>query len=279
MPPIPIDDPSDSRIAAYAAMRERDLIGREGRFIVEGEVTLRVLLSEMARFRPESLLLSHERVAPLADAIAALPASVPVYTASKAVMSAIAGFPIHRGVMAVGLRGAQVPFALPPSPAPALVVGLVGLTNHDNVGGLFRNAAAFGADGVLLDPATCDPLYRKAIRVSAGAALIVPFARMEAEAMLHCARANDLVPLAFSPRGEEVLADLPPLPRTLLLLGTEGPGLSHGLMARTRTVRIPMAPGFDSLNVATAGALALHHLAMHHLAMQARDNPHPLSRP
>lgn len=115
---------------------------------------------------------------------------------------------------------------------------------------------------MLLDPATCDPLYRKAIRVSAGAALIVPFARLDAEAMLDFAQANALVPLALSPRGDEVLAELPPLPRTLLLLGTEGPGLSHGLMTRTRTVRIPMAPGFDSLNVATAGALALHHLAM-----------------
>ncbi|KQO56024.1 MULTISPECIES: RNA methyltransferase [unclassified Methylobacterium] len=271
--PIPIDDPSDPRIAAYAAMRERDLIGREGRFIVEGEVTLRVLLSGAARFPAESLLLSHERLAPLSDALAALSASVPVYTASKAVMSAIAGFPIHRGVMAVASCGAPPPLVLPPSPAPVTMVGLVGLTNHDNVGGLFRNAAAFGATGILLDSATCDPLYRKAIRVSAGAALIVPFARLEAEAMLHFAQANDLVPLAFSPRGEAVLADLPPSPRTLLLLGTEGPGLSHGLMARAQTVRIPMAPGFDSLNVATAGALALHHLAM-----QARDNPHPLSR-
>lgn len=264
--PIPIDDPGDPRIAAYAAMRERDLVGREGRFIVEGEVTLRVLLSGASRFAPESLLLSHERVAPLSDALTALPGSVPVYTASKAVMSAIAGFPIHRGVMAVGLRGAEAPLALPRPPAPALVVGLVGLTNHDNVGGLFRNAAAFGANGVLLDPATCDPLYRKAIRVSAGAALIVPFARLDAEAMLDFAHANALVPLAFSPRGDDVLAELPPLPRTLLLLGTEGPGLSRGLMARTRTVRIPMAPGFDSLNVATAGALALHHLAMRNLS-------------
>ncbi|GJE18521.1 TrmH family RNA methyltransferase [Methylobacterium marchantiae] len=274
MSTIPIDDPADPRIAAYAAMRERDIVGREGRFIVEGEVTLRVLLSGAARFTPESLLLSHERAAPLSDVLAALPGSVPVYTASKAVMSAIAGFPIHRGVMAVGLRGAEIPLALPPAPAPVLVVGLVGLTNHDNVGGLFRNAAAFGADGVILDRATCDPLYRKAIRVSAGAALIVPFVRLEAEAMLHFAEANDLVPLAFSPRGEHVLADLEAPSRAMLLLGSEGPGLSPDMMARARTVRIPMASGFDSLNVATAGALALHHLAM-----RARDNPHPLSRP
>ncbi|WP_275428053.1 TrmH family RNA methyltransferase, partial [Enterobacter hormaechei] len=67
---------------------------------------------------------------------------------------------------------------VPPSPRSALVLGLAGLTNHDNVGGLFRNAAAFGADAVLLDAESCDPLYRKAIRVSAGAALTVPFARL-----------------------------------------------------------------------------------------------------
>lgn len=260
--PIPIDDPADPRVGAYVAMRERDLVGREGRFIVEGEVTLRVLLSDRARFRPESLLLSRERVAPLSDALSTLPGSVPVYSATKAVMSAVAGFPIHRGVMAVGLRGPEAPLSLPPAPAPALVLGLVGLTNHDNVGALFRNAAAFGADGLLLDPATCDPLYRKAIRVSAGAALIVPFARIDGEAMLRFAEAHDLVPLAFSPGGSEVLADLDAPPRTLLMLGTEGPGLSPSLMARARTVRIPMAAGFDSLNVATAGALALHHLAM-----------------
>ena len=274
---IPIDDPADPRIAAYAAMRERDLIGREGRFIVEGEVTLRVMLSGRARFRTESILLSHERLAALAPVVAALPDPPPVYTASKAVMSAITGFPIHRGVLAVGLCGQDTRLILPPSPAPALVVGLLGLTNHDNVGGLFRNAAAFGADGILLDTTTCDPLYRKAIRVSAGAALIMPFARLAAADMLRFADTHALVPLALSPRGADDLVALPPLPRTLLLFGTEGPGLSDAVMARARTVRIAMRSGFDSLNVATAGAIALHHLAPRVSGM--RDNPQQLPRP
>lgn len=266
MTPIPIDDPADPRLAPYTAMRERDLVGREGRFIVEGEVTLRVMLSERARFSLESILLSPERVEGLADILTARTEPVPVYVAEKAVMSAIAGFPIHRGVLAVGLRGAEVALAVPPAPAPALVVGLVGLTNHDNVGGLFRNAAAFGADGVLLDAAACDPLYRKAIRVSAGAALTVPFARLpDGAALLAFAAAHGLVPLALSPAGRETLSELAPPPRVLLLLGTEGPGLPQTLMARARTVRIAMAPDFDSLNVATAGALALHHLAAHRL--------------
>lgn len=262
MRPIPIDDPADPRLAPYTAMRERDLVGREGRFIVEGEVTLRVMLSEGARFQVESVLLSPERLEGLAEVLADWPQGVPVYVANKAVMSAITGFPIHRGVLAVGLRGPEAALAPPPAPAPCLVVGLVGLTNHDNVGGLFRNAAAFGADGVVMDAATCDPLYRKAIRVSAGAALTVPFGRLpDGAALLAFAEAHDLAPLALSPAGRESLADLVPPPRALLLLGTEGPGLPQDLMARARTIRIAMAPGFDSLNVATAGALALHHLA------------------
>jgi tRNA G18 (ribose-2'-O)-methylase SpoU len=264
--PVAIDDPADPRLAPYTAMRERDLVGRAGRFIVEGEVTLRVMLSARARFGLESVLLAPERLAGLAEALARLPEAVPVYTATKPVMSAITGFPIHRGVLGVGLRGTEAPGdvlpGLPPAPAPALVVGLVGLTNHDNVGGLFRNAAAFGADAVLLDAGTCDPLYRKAIRVSAGAALIVPFRQLaDADAILAFAARHALEPLALSPGGAETLAALAPPARALLLLGSEGPGLPPELMVRLRTVRIPMAPNFDSLNVATAGAIALHHLS------------------
>ncbi|WP_375463805.1 TrmH family RNA methyltransferase [uncultured Methylobacterium sp.] len=262
--PVAITDPADPRLAAYAAMRERDLIGRAGRFIVEGEVTLRLLLSTRARFRAESILLLPERLPALSGALAAYPASPPVYVAEKAVMSAVAGFPIHRGVLAVGIRGdgACADALVPAPPAPALVVGLAGLTNHDNVGGLFRNAAAFGADAVLLDAGTCDPLYRKAIRVSAGAALTMPFARLAAgEDWLDTAGRLDLVPVALSPHASEEVGDLAPLPRVLLLLGTEGPGLPAALIARMRGLRIPMAAGFDSLNVATAGAIALHHLA------------------
>ncbi|KQT50395.1 RNA methyltransferase [Methylobacterium sp. Leaf456] len=260
--PIPLDDPDDPRLAPYRAMRERDLVGRQGRFIVEGEVTLRLLFSEGARFRAESVLLAPERWPGLAPS---LPGDgPPVYLAGKDVMSAVTGFPVHRGVLAVGLRGAEPrPGALiPPAPAPALVLGLVGLTNHDNVGGLFRNAAAFGADAVLLDAATCDPLYRKAIRVSAGAALTVPFARARSgTALLDLAERHGLTPLALTPGGGEALETLEPPPRALLLLGTEGPGLPEAVMDRARRVRIAMAPGFDSLNVATAGAIALHRLA------------------
>ncbi|UMY16607.1 RNA methyltransferase [Methylobacterium organophilum] len=285
MTPILIDDPLDPRLAPYAAMRERDLVGREGRFIVEGEVTLRTLLSGRARFRAESVLLSPNRLAGLADLLDG-PDAPPVHLAAKPVMSAVAGFPIHRGVLAVGLRGAE-PAAealIPPAPAPATVVALVGLTNHDNVGGLFRNAAAFAADAVLLDAATCDPLYRKAIRVSAGAALTVPFARVaDGAALLALAERHALEPLALTPSGDEEIGAFAAPPRALLLLGTEGPGLPAALMARMRRLRIAMAPGFDSLNVATAGAIALHHLALNTVAARkrghTRDNPRQLPAP
>ncbi len=174
------------------------------------------------------------------------------------------GFPIHRGVLAIGLRGNEpTPEALVPAPpAPALVLALAGLTNHDNVGAAFRNAAAFGADAVLLDAETCDPLYRKAIRVSAGAALITPFARLAAGTdWLALAESLRLEPLALSPGAGEDLGDRPLPARALVILGTEGPGLSSAVLTRARSLRIPMAADFDSLNVATAAGIVLHAVA------------------
>ena len=266
MEPVPetVSDPDDPRLEPYARMRERDLVGRAGRFIVEGEVTLRLLLGRRSRFRAESILLLPERWPSLAGAVAACPAPPPVFLATRAVMSAVAGFPIHRGVLAVGLRGPEPELAglVPQSPAPALVLGLAGLTNHDNVGAAFRNAAAFGADAVILDTASCDPLYRKSIRVSAGAALIQPFARLAADRdWLRLAEALDLQALALSPGAAETLDERAAPPRALLILGTEGPGLDAAILARAHPVRIPMAAGFDSLNVATAAGIALHSIA------------------
>ena len=139
---------------------------------------------------------------------------------------------------------------------------LCGIGNHDNMGGLFRNAAAFGVDAVLLDPDCCDPLYRKAIRVSVGASLIIPFAQVgRDEDLLGLLEAAGFTALALSPKGETRLADLKRPARAAVLLGAEGPGLSDAILARARTVSIPMASGFDSLNVATTAGIVLHHLA------------------
>jgi tRNA G18 (ribose-2'-O)-methylase SpoU len=261
--PIPILAPDDPRIEPYRAVRERDLAGREHRFVAEGDVVLRVLLRQ-SRFRVESVLLAENRLAGLGDTLAGLPPEVPVYTANRAVMDAIVGFPIHRGVLAVARRAPLPPVGdlLAGLPEGALVVGLVGLANHDNVGGIFRNAAAFGAGAVLLDRGTCDPLYRKAIRVSVGGALVVPFTRVEsAEAMVEALRAAGFEVISLSPRGREALSQVRPSRRTALLLGAEGPGLPADVLARTRSVSIPMSGGFDSLNVATTSGIALHHLS------------------
>lgn len=244
-------------------MRERDLVGRERKFMAEGEVVLGTLLTR-SRHRVESLFLLDKRLAGLMPLLAGLGDELPVYVAPGAVMDEVVGFPLHRGVLALGSRAPE------PSPAallaglaePALVLGLVGIANHDNVGGLYRNAAAFGAAAVLRDGATCDPLYRKAIRVSVGAALTLPSARVEDAAELVAAlRTARFEVLALSPSGAEPLGALRPARRTALLLGSEGAGLPAGLLARTRTIRIPMSQGFDSLNVATASGIALHYLA------------------
>ncbi|HEX2555923.1 MAG TPA: RNA methyltransferase [Microvirga sp.] len=260
---VPILDAEDPRIEPYRAVRERDLVGRQGRFVAEGEVVLRVLLAR-SRFAVESLLLLESQVEKLASLLAGLPPVVPVYTVSRSVMDAIVGFAIHRGILAIGRRGPETSAddLLARLPDRALVLGLVGLTNHDNVGGIFRNAAAFGAGAVLLDPDTCDPLYRKAVRVSVGGSLVVPFARApSASALCDALDRAGFETVALSPAGREFLSATARAPRTALLLGAEGPGLPDAILARCRTASIPMAGGFDSLNVATASGIALHHFA------------------
>lgn len=259
---IAIKDPDDLRIEAYRAVRERDLLGRQHRFIAEGEVVLRVLLRQ-SRFEIESLLLGEGRVEGLSDALHLLPPEVPVYVANRQVMDAIVGFPIHRGILAVAKRPVLPPVEalLASLPEIALVVALIGLANHDNVGGIFRNAAAFGANMVLLDQETCDPLYRKAVRVSVGGALVVPFTRASsADALVQALEEASFEVIALSPSGTEPLSRVQPSRRTALLLGAEGPGLPPDLLARTRNVSIPMSGGFDSLNVASTSGIALYQL-------------------
>ncbi len=259
---IPIDDPDDPRIAAYRDIRERDLVGRDGHFIAEGEVVLKVLVAS-ARHRMAALLVVDKRADGLRPLLAGLSDDIPLYRASQAVFDGIAGFPIHRGILAIGRRPALASAeALLSGLGPrALVVLLFGIANHDNIGGIFRNAAAFGADAVILDGQCCDPHYRKAIRVSVGASLIVPFARLQpGEDAVELLGRHGFETLALSPAGETALAGIARAPRAAALFGTEGPGLSADLLRRTRTVAIPMAAGFDSLNVATTSGIVLHHL-------------------
>ncbi|WP_296596279.1 RNA methyltransferase [Phenylobacterium sp.] len=256
---IRIADADDPRLEPYREVRERDLVGRQGLFVAEG----RVVLEKAVAAQPAaiaSVLVAEARLDGLADVLADLPDETPVYAAAQAAMDAVVGFPIHRGILAIGRRVDRDAEALLAGlPARALVVGLVGIANHDNMGGVFRNAAAFGADAVLLDPTCCDPLYRKAIRVSVGAALSVPFARTQDPVGLLERAGFETV--ALSPRGEVEIGELAPGPRSAALFGAEGPGLPEAVLARTRRVRIAMAGGFDSLNVATTSGIVLHHLA------------------
>ncbi|WP_269716923.1 TrmH family RNA methyltransferase [Caulobacter sp. NIBR2454] len=259
---VSIHDPDDPRIAAYRDVRERDLVGREGLFIAEGEVVLRCLIRS-PRCETLSLLLLERQAERLAPMLADLQPEVSVYVADPSVMDAIVGFPIHRGILALGRRPVE-PGAddlLASLPERAVVLCLFGIANHDNMGGLFRNAAAFGVDAVLMDSDCCDPLYRKAIRVSVGAALLTPFVRLTPGAdVVGLLERQGFQPLALSPSGERTLAQTVRPDRVAVLLGAEGPGLSPDLMARATTVRIPMAGGFDSLNVSTTAGIVLHHL-------------------
>ena len=264
----PIDDLDDPRLADYRTVREADLLGRRGAFLAEGEVVLRVLLSR-GRYPVRSLFLTDNRVTSLAPLLASLPDDVPVYVTSQGLMNEVVGFNIHRGILAAGERGAPLdPEALVAGlgPGPRRVVVLEGVVNHDNVGGIFRNCAAFGVDAVLLDPVSCDPLYRKAIRVSVGASVAVPFARVEGPA-IGLLRRHGYTVLALTPAADApALGGLGALPeRVALLLGAEGPGLSEAsLEGADRRARIPMAPGFDSLNVATTSGIALAHVFHEH---------------
>lgn len=267
---LPIREASDPRVADYFHVQDGEWIKRRGRFLAEGHEVLATLI-ERGRYPVDSVLLAENKVERLTPLLERLPAEVPIYVASMALLEGIVGFPLHRGVLAVGRIGAplSVEAAVAALPAgPALVLGLEGLSNTDNVGALFRNGAAFGVNLLLLDPGSADPLYRKAIRTSMGHALVLPFARTPPwPAGLEVLRAAGFVTYALTPRAEATSVielfrgGLPREERVALLVGAEGPGLSAATLAAVdRGLRIPMSAGVDSLNVATAAALGLFAL-------------------
>lgn len=258
-----IGSADDPRIAGYRNIRDRDLAREDGLFIAEGKVVLRVLF-ESGRFEPVSVLALENRLGGIGDILAGAPADLPVYVAPSSVMDAIAGFHMHRGVLALAHRRAPQPVAemIAALPENALVVALVGISNHDNIGGIFRNAAAFGAHAVLLDATCCDPLYRKAIRVSVGGVLKVPFTiAPDWRTLLETLDMAGFRQLALTPAGALDIAAISPAGRTALFFGTEGEGLPAELMARMEGVRIAISSEFDSLNVAASSAIALHRLS------------------
>lgn len=264
---IPVEDPADPRIAAFRDIRERDLTGRQGRFIAEGTVVLRMLAAAHkagGAFAAESILILKNRLAGVADILADFPADVPVYVAEAPVLDGIVGFHLHRGILALGRRVdrdglEEMTAALP---AASLVLVGCGISNHDNLGAMFRNAAAFYADAVLLDETSCDPLYRKALRVSVGSVLSVPYHHGGAAVeMLERLSEAGFAIWSLSPNGETEIRDIPRSERMALVIGTEGEGLPQSVLSRFHTARIAQSPQLDSLNAGTASGLALYQMA------------------
>ncbi|MGI8684878.1 MAG: TrmH family RNA methyltransferase [Acidimicrobiales bacterium] len=264
---IRIDDPADERVSDYIGLTDPDLRRRREQaggadgafFIAEGVGVVRQLLRSTYRVR--SLFLTPQRLAGLEPDLAGT--DVPVYVAPQDVVNLVSGFPLHRGAIASAHRD-PLPDAGAVAEGAQLLVVTEGINDHENLGALFRNAAAFGAGGVVIDPTSADPLYRRSVRVSMGQVLHVPFARAAAwPGALDDLRRRGFEVLALTPAPDaDDLADVEPRPRQALLVGAEGPGLSaEALRAADRRVRIPMATAVDSLNVATAAAIALHHLA------------------
>lgn len=261
-PPIPIADRDDPRIALFHAVRERDRVGRDGVFIAEGASVLNVLLR--SRLVTRAILVEEGRAArlPVLDERG----DTPLYVAPQAVLDGIAGYHLHRGILAAGEIPASAPLAKLPD-GPLRLPVLVNLSNHDNVGGIYRNAAAFGAAAVAIDATTADPFYRKAIRVGVGAPLIVPTVRFSDAGRFLAALADlSITPYALSPGAPQPLEATALAPRAAFLLGTEGPGLPDDLLTAAAPLAISIAPGFDSLNVATTSGIVLHaHAAQHGL--------------
>ena len=258
--PEQVDSPDDPRVADYVgltdgARRMRHEAGA-GFFIAEGEKV--IARTAAAGYPPRSLLVSPQRLADLTPAVAAL--DCPVYVASYDVLQAVTGFHVHRGALAsfgrVPLRTASEVLA-----DATRVVVMEAVTNHTNLGAVFRSAAALGMDAVLLSPNSCDPLYRRTVRVSMGQVFSVPYAFLDRwpQGIDDVRRAGFRV-LALTPHpGATDLADVEvgPDDKVALVFGAEGPGLTEEVMAASdERVRIPMAAGVDSLNVGAAAAVA-----------------------
>jgi tRNA G18 (ribose-2'-O)-methylase SpoU len=266
-----ITDPTDERLADYVSLTDVALRSRhepsKGLYIAESSTVLRRALG--AGHRPRSVLLSPRWLPDLVTMLASLPddgTSVPVYVADPDVLEAITGFHVHRGALASMHRPplASVHDLLSAArggTGARRVAILEDIVDHTNVGAIFRSAAGLGVDAVLVTPRCADPLYRRSVRVSMGTVFQVPWTRLEAwPGGLADLRAAGFTVAALALADDAVALDdlvAAPPERLALMLGTEGDGLSRGAVeAADVVVRIPMAGGVDSLNVAAASAVA-----------------------
>lgn len=266
MPIIEITDFSDPRAGLFYHLTDAQLRSRQepekGMFIAEGP---KVVLSALdAGCQVVSVLMRRKFVTGLGAEIIARCEGAPVFTGDDAVLSALTGFRLQRSWVLCAMR----------RPAPRGVEEVIrgkrrialleGITEPSNVGAIFRSAAALGADGILLSPTCCDPLHRRAVRVCMGAVFQVPWARTGADCALPLLKQAGFRVLGLALRDDCLTLDDPSLPETeklVICLGTEDTGLTEGVIARCDDiVRIPMAPGIDSLNVAAASAVAFWQL-------------------
>jgi tRNA G18 (ribose-2'-O)-methylase SpoU len=258
-----LDDP---RLALYRGISDAKLMREHGLFVAEGRLVVERVIRDR-RYRLASILVNAAaRLAMQSMLEDMLDPSVPVLEIPAPAFETLTGYNIHRGCLALVHRPADRPWREAVG-SSGLVVVLEDVANADNVGGVFRNAAAFGAGAVLLSPATCDPFYRKAVRTSMGAALQVPFARLSPwPGTLHELRTEGFRIVALTPRYpsftlDEFVASERPWP-VALMIGTEDEGITHDAerFAHFR-VRIPIARAVDSLNLSVASGIALSRLS------------------
>ncbi|MBY6412671.1 RNA methyltransferase [Rhodococcus sp. BP-252] len=257
---IDIDDSADPRLDDFRDLnssdRRPDLPDGKGLVIAEGVLVAERLLS--SRFAPISLLGVDRRLTELGSRLDDV--DVPFYRTTADVMADAVGFHLNRGVLAAAHRPPELDLADVLKGARTVVV-LEGVNDHENLGSMFRNAAGLGADAVLFGAACADPLYRRAVRVSMGHVLRVPFARVpDWPRGLKILREAGFQTISLTPNPSAIsLAEAMTGEKVALMLGAEGPGLTeHAMRASDVRARIPMAPGTDSLNVATAAAMALY---------------------
>ena len=259
LPGVKVDSIDDPRVAVYQHIGDSDRLIELGVFVAEGRLVVRRLI-DLRHWEIESILLTQPALENLSDVLGATAA--PTYLADQDVMNGLAGFNIHRGCLAI-VKRPQAPSLDRITAGPlARVLLLEGVNNPDNVGGLFRSAAAFGIELVVLGPNTGDPLYRKAIRTSMGATLSVPFASApQWPGAIRDLRADGFTVVALTPdRAVGTLDAVFPHAKLALLVGSEGTGLTNDAMrASTLRIRIPTTTAVDSLNVATAASIAMYH--------------------
>ncbi|MFZ5870966.1 MAG: TrmH family RNA methyltransferase [Actinomycetota bacterium] len=263
MPLVEVEDPADPRLDEYARLTDVALRRRrepaEGLYVAESHTVIRRALA--AGHRPRSFLMAHRWLPESADLLdAAAGHGVPVYVADEAVLQRLTGFHLHRGALA-SMHRPVLPDLDDVVRGARRVAVLEDVVDHTNVGAVFRAAAALGVDAVLVSPRCADPLYRRSIRVSMGTVFQVPWTRLQPwPGGLDRLRAGGFTVAALALDDDAV--DLDEFVRTLpdrlaLMLGTEGDGLSRrSVAAADVVVRIPMAGGVDSLNVASAAAVA-----------------------